>query len=284
MSKGYNQQVRAAIHHYRSQLLAREQSAVHSLEHAYAHTLHAIQPNLDHILRQIAEKHAAGEDVPLSWLYESNRLKSINQLIESQVNHYGQLAQMSVGQLQHQAVQLGQQAALAGLRSTLPAGANWTFGIPSPSAIINMVGMTRDGAPLVKLFAGFGEEAAKKASQALMFGVTNGSNPRVVAALLDRALNVPRWRALTIARTEMLRAYRSANIATMRANSDVVEKWRWEAAPGACPICIDMDGTVHDLDEEMDSHPNCRCVPVPVTKSWSDILSGLDESDLEEAS
>lgn len=284
MSKGYNQQVRASIQHYRSQLLAREQSAVNSLEHAYAHTLHAIQPKLEHILRQIAEKHAAGEDVPLSWLYEQRRLETLKQLITSQVDHYAALSQMTTRQLQHQAVQLGQQAALAGLKSTVPASVHWTFGIPSTSAIESMVGLTRDGAPIGKLFAGFGEEAASKASQALMFGVTNGSNPRVVSALLDRALGVPRWRALTIARTEMLRSYRSANIATMRANSDVVEQWQWLAAAGACPICSELDGQVFDLSEEMDSHPNCRCVPLPVTKSWSDILGGLDESDLEEAS
>lgn len=282
MSKGYNQQVQAVIQQYRAQLLAREQSAVQTLEHGYSHMLNMVQSRLNHVIQQIAAKQAAGEEVSLSWLYEKQRLQSIKQLITSQVNHYGTLSQMTVRQMQHQASQLGQQAALAGLRSTLPAGISHTFGIPSTSAIESMVGLTSDGAPLAGLFAGFGEEAAKKAEQALMFGVTNGSNPRVVAAMLDKALNVPRWRALTIARTESLRVYRSANIQTMRANSDVVQQWQWLAAAGACPFCVDMDGTLHDLDEELDSHPNCRCVPLPVTKSWNDILSGLD--DLEEAS
>lgn len=284
MSRGYNQQVQSVIQQYRAQLLAREAQATQQLEHGYSHMLNMLQPRLNHILQQIARSQAAGEEVSLSWLYEANRLSAIKHLIASQVNHYGDLSQVTVRQMQRQSAQLGQQAALAGLRSSLPAGISHTFGIPSTSAIESMVGLTRDGAPLARLFSGFGEEAAKKASQALMFGVTNGSNPRVVAAMLDKALNIPRWRALTIARTESLRVYRSANLQTYRQNVDVVSQWMWLSARDGrvCPFCLSMDGTLHDLDEDMDSHPNDRCVPVPITKSWDDILSGLD--DLEEAS
>jgi len=45
-----------------------------------------------------------------------------------------------------------------------------------------------------------------------------------------------------------------------------------------------MDGTLHPLDETFGSHVNCRCVPTPVTKSWSDLLAplGIDTSGLDD--
>ena len=45
-----------------------------------------------------------------------------------------------------------------------------------------------------------------------------------------------------------------------------------------------MNGTEHDLSESLDSHPNCRCAPLPKTKSWASILGplGIDTSDIPE--
>jgi SPP1 gp7 family putative phage head morphogenesis protein len=79
-------------------------------------------------------------------------------------------------------------------------------------------------------------------------------------------------RALTIARTETLGAYRSAAAITYRANSDVVESWTWQAALGsACEICIALHGQVFPLEEEQDTHPNCRCTMIPQTRTWESL-------------
>src|SRR5258708_30389060 len=64
---------------------------------------------LDHLYQQISDKSLAGEDIPLSWLYEQRRLEALTQFIEGQINQFGMLAQMQTGQLQHMAVQIGQQ-------------------------------------------------------------------------------------------------------------------------------------------------------------------------------
>lgn len=81
----------------------------------------------------------------------------------------------------------------------------------------------------------------------------------------------------------MLNAYRGASLESYRANSDVVEKWRWTASlsAGTCIACLEMDGEVFDLDEEMESHPNCRCVPTSITKSYSTLLGALGIDDTE---
>src|SRR5260221_480130 len=122
-------QLQSTIAHYRAQLKAHEAQAEQALEQAYTQVMSTIQPMLDQIYQQIQDKLDAGEEIPLSWLYEQRRLEAISQYIEGQINHFGMLAQVQVGQLQYQGVQLGQQAAQQLLHSTVPPGINWSFGI-----------------------------------------------------------------------------------------------------------------------------------------------------------
>lgn len=276
--------LQSTINDYRAKLRANEAQAERTLDAVHQHTLAAIQPALDKLYRDIATKQANGETIPPSWLYEQRRLESIKKLITDQIDHYGTLAQMTTGQLLHESAQLGQQAGMDLLDATVPPGVNFSFGVPSPKAIADITGATQAGSPLADLFRGFGSEAADKASKALISGVTLGQNPRQTARAVQDALNISRSRALTIARTESLRAYRSANLETFRANDDVVSGWVWEAALDVrtCAACIAMNGTKHSLEEEMGTHPNCRCTQSPETKDWADILGplGIDTSDI----
>jgi SPP1 gp7 family putative phage head morphogenesis protein len=269
---------------FRAQLLAHEATAERVLNNAHLHTLAAIKPALDKLMQDIATAQQNGETVPASFLYEKNRLQTLRQLIQHQIDHYGALAQMQAGQMQHVAVQLGQQAGMQQLQATVPPGIHYAFGVPHPAAIANIVGVTQAGSPLADLFNGFGEEAANGAAKALISGVSMGSNPRAIARDVEDALGVSRARALTICRTESLRAYRSSQLETYRANDDTLSQWVWVAAlsPRTCAACIAMNGTKHPLTEEMQSHPNCRCTPVPLTKSWDEILGplGIDASDI----
>src|SRR5260221_12821166 len=103
-------QLQSAITHYRQQLKAHEAQAEQALEQAYAQVLSTIQPMLDQLYQQISDKLDAGEEIPLSWLYEQSRLEAITAYIQGQINHFGMLAQMQVGQLQQQAVHIGQRS------------------------------------------------------------------------------------------------------------------------------------------------------------------------------
>lgn len=268
---------------YRQQLLACEATAVKTLETAHAHTLATIQPQLDKLYKQIAAKQANGETVPLSWLYEANRLKTTKALISKQINQYGALSQMQAGQLQHVGATLGQQSAQAMLQASTPPGVKWSWGVPSHDAIANIVGSTQSRSPLSDLFNGFGEEAADKASKALITGVSLGQNPRQIAPMIEQALGISRNRALVISRTECIRAYKSMQFANYQANSDVLDGWVWICAlqHNSCAACVAMHGTKHPLSEELQDHPCGRCTAAPLTKSWSDILgsSGDDIPD-----
>src|SRR5260370_6549841 len=115
-------QLQAAIKHYRVGLALREAHAQDALRYAHAETVKLIQHMLDTLYRDMQAKLDAGETIPLSWLYEQNRLRATEQLIMNQIDHFGALTQMQVGQLQHYATQLGQSAAQALLQATVPVG------------------------------------------------------------------------------------------------------------------------------------------------------------------
>jgi SPP1 gp7 family putative phage head morphogenesis protein len=209
-------------------------------------------------------------------------------MISNNIDHFGALAQTQTHLLQHQGAQLGVKSGSAQLQASKPASIHYTFGVPSQTAITNIVGATRAGSPLQDLFDGFGAEAAEKAGQALITGVTLGDNPRKIAGDVQDALDISRTRALVISRNEMLRAYKNASMETYRANSDVLDGWVWvcDLSPRSCAACISMNGSVHDLSEDLDGHVGCRCAKSPLTKSWDDILSplGIDTSSLDETS
>ena len=111
-----------------------------------------------------------------------------------------------------------------------------------------------------------------------------GDNPRVAARrMMDRAhsvFNGGRNRALTIARTEQLDAYRDASRRHNLANRDVLQGWRWIAdlSDRTCRSCLAMHGTDHPIQEAgpIDHHQG-RCTRVPITKSWADLGVDADE-------
>lgn len=256
-----------------------------ALDAAHQRTLKQIATHLDALYDAMVEKLATGDKIPVSWLHEAGRLEAITKLISHAIGQFAALSLMQVQALQHLAVDLGTNAAQAFLHATVPDGIHWSFGLPSLKALAELVGVTQDGSPLADLFNGFGREAAQQVEDALLRGVTLGNNPREIARDVEDALGVSRNRALTIARQESLRCYKNAATETYRENDDVVEQWRWTCALNArtCAACIAMDGTLHPLGEDLESHTCCRCQPVCVTRDWRDILSdaGIDTSSLD---
>lgn len=278
--------LQSTVNQYRQQLLQQEQHATQQLEHAYAATLSAIQPRLDVLYKQMQAYIDKGEKVPPEFLYEQHRLQVLTQYISGEVNHYGALAQTTTQALQQTGVQLGQASAMQMLHESVPHGVNWSFGVPSERAIADLVGATQKGSPLYDLFHGFGDEAAENVSKALITGLSLGDNPRVVANNVAQALQIPRYRALVLARDQMVKAYRSAALETYKANDDVCDGWIWmcSLSPRSCAACVAMHGSEHSLDEDLDDHVCGRCARVPKTKSWSDILGplGIDSSDISD--
>lgn len=97
-------------------------------------------------------------------------------------------------------------------------------------------------------------EATEAIRRSLIRGVAAGDNPREVArtmlARVEGEFNGGLQRAMVVARTEMLDAYRDASAHVHDANRDVLDGWTWSASipdPRTCPACWGMHGTHHPL-------------------------------------
>lgn len=109
----------------------------------------------------------------------------------------------------------------------------------------------------------------------LLAGVVVGADPRAMArnvlGALQVAFNSGLTRAIVMARTEILDAYRAMAADIRAANSRYVDTWIWVCLLDGrvCPSCLAMHGTVHPATEYGPvDHPQGRCMAVPHVKPW----------------
>lgn len=256
-----------------------------------------IDAQLQRLQRQISAAQASGEPVHISWLYQANRLSALQQQVGQTVERFTSEAQALTRQMMQTGAQSGAddahyalqtqisvQLADAGLEQYTPlitSSFNRLHGAALEDAANNAFRYNRASTTgggnrvraVSRLYQSLPTEMQQRAKRTLIYAVAVGQHPSVTARALAQQMGIARNRALMIARTEQLNAYRRANVATFRANSDVCDGWIWLAATDACPFCASMNGTRHSLDEVLDSHPNCRCTQSPIAKPLSDILA-----------
>lgn len=282
-----------AIERFRRDLLRRERQAASELVRVYGEAWKRIKARLDELENEYQALKALGEKPGAAWIFERNRLQALRQQIERELEQFGRYAEETVRQEQRQAIAAAEQQAEALARKALgkaPQGIWVNWHRIDTAAVEQMLGFTRVGSPLHHLLRDIAGEGAKAAEDALVQGMLLGQNPREVAREMRRALGTTLIQALTIARTETLRAHREATRASYQANSDIVKGWIWHSAADerTCAACWAMHGTEHRLDEILDDHPNGRCAMIPKTRTWAEIgkqygidLSGVPDTNPE---
>lgn len=154
----------------------------------------------------------------------------------------------------------------------------------SISAVVQSVGITRQGSPFRNLDA-LSSQQIDGIGQQIVRGVARGQHPSTVARqIVNNVVGVPMARAQTIARTELLRAYRGSTLQSMQ-DDGVTTGWIWRCSRSAttCAACWAMDGTEFDLDQDMDAHPNCMCYMEPQIPSVASITGDDSVGDLPSA-
>jgi hypothetical protein len=175
--------------------------------------------------------------------------------------HAKLLAGESLGQMPRDLVKLGYKV---------------TWNSVPRQAVKNIVGFLADGSPLSYKFAGLAPEVAQGIRDAIAVGVALGQNPRTINSTIKRAYEGGLKNSLVVCRTETLRAYRHAAHETYRANDDICTGWLWSCAHSArtCAACWARDGSFHKLEETLVDHTSGRCVAIPQTKSYSELIPG----------
>lgn len=272
---------------HRRQVAARERESVRRMISAYGQVYGRVQDRLAVIQSAIQAAQDVGEEVNASWLFQEQRLQLLERLVENEVSTFARFAGGAIEDEQRYLAQLGQEhvreMVLFGL-DPLPQGATVAFSYLPTTALESLVGFLSDGSPLSSLLDELGPDASKAVRSALLQAVGTGIGPRQTARMIREALGGNLTRALTIARTEQLRALRESSHLSAARNSDITKNWVWHASmsPRTCMACISQHGTVHPISERMASHVNCRCSAVYQSVSWASLgFSGIEDTSVQ---
>lgn len=252
---------------FRYAIVSHDAETLARVTEAYGLVRDTLRRELSTLLARIEQERAAGIAITRGWLAREDRLRGLLTQTQGALDSFGRDVSLRVTAAQSGAAALAQEAA-----REVAASVTGTWNRLPQAALQSLVGVMGDGSPTGEYLRSVTGEGFTRVKAALIEGVALGRSPRRVAVDVEAAAGVTRSRALTIARTETFRAYRSASLQTYRENNDVVGKWRWLASlsGGTCPVCISMHGSLHDLDEPFGSHTNCRCVPSPVSEGRLD--------------
>jgi SPP1 gp7 family putative phage head morphogenesis protein len=271
---------------FRRRLLDAEAATAEELAGAYAEIVDRLSVQQAQLVLQIDNLRAQGVALNAEQIRQLDGYRRLLTDVEDELDDYSRLIEAAVRRNATTAVQEGLAQAQALLIAKLPPQLRpqieAAFNRISLEAIVAAVTMLQDGSPLAQTLARFGIDGAAGIGQALLEALLRGDGPRQAAQRMVRDWGIPLTDALRIARTEMLRSHRWATLEGYRANSDVVVGWTWyaELDGKTCMSCIALHGTEFPLEEELDDHPNGRCTPLPITKTWAELgFEGL--SDLE---
>lgn len=271
---------------FRTDLLRGERSSASKVVEYYGRIWGRLKISIDEVSKQIADAQARGENVTLDWLNRQSRYQKLQRQIEKEITEFAQYATKTVVQRQRIVIDAAQahakayvSAQMAGAPSALRAAVVGDFNVLPSRSIVAMIGATSSmRSPVRRLFDGMGTQASRAIRDELISGIGLGLSPREIGSRLRQSFGGNLVQALKVARTETMRAYRTASHETFRENQNIVESWIWVSGADTrtCAACWAMHGTVHILEEPLSDHPNGRCVPVPKTKSWEELGEALD--------
>lgn len=208
---------------------------------------------------------AAGIEISPAWFFQRAEWAQLLAEVKVQVDAYSAVAYRQSLEMQSTAANMATQHAAKLVRAS---GVTGGFVMLPTNAINNLVGSLANGSPLIDLFRPFGSDAVAEFRRTMVAGFAAGDNPRTIAKSLRKVVDIPKKRAVLIARTESLRVYRLAQSQNFARNSDVVVAQRIVSSRDArtCFLCIARDGTILESGELFGSHHGCRCTLQPVVK------------------
>lgn len=241
---------------FRASLLKREAKTSAQILATFQTVLTNLQPKIDALQKELENN----PEITLARVLRLNRYKELQSQTKAEIERFAAAAARITAAAQGANAQNGFREA----REFIIRQTNSFVKLPS-RAVQSFVGLASDGSPLEKIFAEISNGAVKAVKDKITVSIALGHNPRKLAGEIRRSFGTPAARALTVARTESLRSYKTASLETYRENSKLLGGWIWLSARSqrTCAMCFAMDGTHHELREEFGSHANCRCSPLP---------------------
>lgn len=266
-------QLQRSINLYRSALLRADGLALSILQASYEPSIAALSARINELVDLYAETGFLGDSERVILKRADDLLRQVETEVTRLATVSKQVIPAAQARMVWQAIDRARALTAAQAATTREASrisSGWN--LINRGAVESLVGTMRNGAPLDEWINAFAGDAVQDVRSTLLDGVNRGVNAFELGSMLADVSEFPLRRATTLARTESLRAYRSASIESMQANSDVLDGWEWSAAGDACLACTSKDGSVYPLTTQfMPTHVNCRCAPIPRLKD-NDLL------------
>lgn len=271
------------IERQRAAQAAAEKTLFRILAQRHGQAWARIRIQLDRLLADIADARAKGVTVDQGWLARNRHAAALERAGAVETRAYVDFTKRTIDRALLRQYLAGAIDADTLLRATLPEQLRWKASVPARETA-QIAQATRPGTPFGMLLDTLPAEAATGIREKLVEGVALGKGPREIARDIRDGFAGNATRALRVARTETIRAYRQSAHQRFRENDDVVEGWTWYAELDftTCAACVAMHGQTFPLDEDLDSHPGCRCTAIPVTKTWEQLgFPGVPETRFE---
>lgn len=216
------------------------------------------------LTEQIAERYKANDPVPITWLYQRDRLNRLLRQVHAEVA----AAVPDLHAEVTESVAWGRD--LAVIEAARLARDSRFANTINRRRVQTAARLTDDGVTR-RVLDQLPQAVADRVEKAFVYSVALGQHPTRLAREVMAASGYGRARAQTIARTELHRAVRDASLQEWRGMLDIVAGWIWSSSLDGrtCPVCVAMHGSEHALDEPMATHANCRCVAVPLPRDVS---------------
>ena len=266
---------------FKDDLIANERRASARIVDSYGRAFDKMKDNIRVLTEKIEQARLSGQYISPSWAFQIDRYQALQRQIATEIGRIA--SQVNDATIKQQADAVKRAAGDIDDLTNMAAqnaGLSVSFSRLATNASESIVGFLSDGSPLKSLLDQLPGLAGQAVATALTDAIIRGQNPTRTASQIRAAIGGNMNRALTIARTETMRAYREASHRTLTQNGDILQGWVWVASFSrrTCASCLALAGSVHSLDERMESHPRCllpgttiasTANALAVTKRWT---------------
>ncbi len=257
-------EVTRTIDRFRSMLELNEAREMQVMASHWIEVERKVQAHIDRLALEVSFMVEQGEVVNITRLMQLEQYQDMLRQLRLEMVRYNRWSADFIAQNQATAARLGirnaEEVIISNYTDRNMVAA--TFRRIPFEAVEFMVGNASDGSPLNQLLMESYPETITRITQTLIDSTALGVNPRKTAEMMTDSMAGNFQHALTVARTEQNRVFREASTQAAK-ESEVVEGWFWRAALqlNTCRGCIAKDGTRFGIDEDLNDHPNGRCVP-----------------------
>jgi len=209
--------------------------------------------------------------VPVN-LYVAGYLERILLLLENKLDVIGLSAARIVSRAQTNVINF----ASGELKKYLKLKIESSIFSPDREAIRGLIGRAFEGKSLQTVFKRMTKPVADRARVELIEGFALGESNAAIAKRISDATGMARYRAMTISRTEQNEAYRAASREFMQEADIQQYVWMSVLDPRTCLTCWSLHGRKFKSSKKVFSHPNCKCVMLPLVKNQPDIITGAE--------